>query len=158
LESAIFLRKTLPARDPILLAEDALAEETGSRRGAEAVLPGSPRLSFGSRLAFSAKPQNLGGNGALADLKKVSAEESPGISFARNRGSSGKIELARRKAISPVGGEAARKARPLRYRLRVPLRLGTEGHMDGTRSDKGARPTIKKYKVSTSTSVRIVRR
>jgi hypothetical protein len=67
-------------------------------------------------------------------LKKVIANESPGISFAKDRGSSGKIGLAPRKAISQAGGEAARKARPLRHRPRVALRLSTKRRMDRIRS------------------------
>jgi hypothetical protein len=41
----LFLRQTWPAPDPILLAEDALLEETGSRRGAEAVRPRRSRAA-----------------------------------------------------------------------------------------------------------------
>jgi hypothetical protein len=46
----IFFRKTLPAPDPILLAEDALPEEAGSRRGAEAVRPKPSQASIYGKL------------------------------------------------------------------------------------------------------------
>jgi hypothetical protein len=78
----------------------------------------------------------------LADWKKLSAKESSGISFVRNRGSSGKIALAATKAIGQAGGETARKARPLRHRPRVPLPLVTERPMDATRSGKASRVCI----------------
>jgi hypothetical protein len=64
-----FLRRTVPTPDPILLAEEPLPEETGSRRGAEAVRSAPPRpapphptppwAAFGLRPGFSVKPQNL---------------------------------------------------------------------------------------------------
>jgi hypothetical protein len=83
----IFLRKTLFGLDPILLAEDALPEENGSRRGAEAVhplrsAPGS--LQFEAGILREASESGAG-NAHSADLKKFTERKSPGISFARNR-------------------------------------------------------------------------
>jgi hypothetical protein len=65
----IFIRRTVPATDPILFAEDGLPEETAA--GAELrpsarcarsarLCPLPPRAALGSRFGSSAKPQNLG--------------------------------------------------------------------------------------------------
>jgi hypothetical protein len=80
--------------------------------------------------------------GALGVFEKFTAKEFPGISVARNRGSSGKTGLAAMKAVSQAGEEPIRKARSLRHRPRVPLRFGTKRRMDGTRSDKANRVYI----------------